>query len=215
MGKLVGLLSSGIGLAIEAASDYQSSNKSTKRSNSHYQHDMTYGTNCLCLEEQILSQTLLGSRDVYMHDEQAQQDAKAFQELQSYADFQRVLSDRVQDDILKDEKYTLIDPRMLPQKQGVGEYLFHEPYIHPSLQHSNFPGRLPGPVIIPQRRLEDKSQGWVRAYDPALMNCGIDEHTFLNFLDAFNESSQVRSSLIKPPLGLTSFSHRPTSTSST
>jgi hypothetical protein len=45
MGKLVGLLSSGIGLAIEAASEYQSSNKSVgKRTNSHYQQDLTYGT---------------------------------------------------------------------------------------------------------------------------------------------------------------------------
>jgi hypothetical protein len=41
-------------------------------------------------------------------------------------------------------------------------------------------GRLPCPVIIPQRRPRDKKRGFVRAYAPVLESCGIDQKTFLD-----------------------------------
>ena len=53
-------------------------------------------------------------------------------------------------------------------------------------------GRLSCPVIIPQRRPEDKSRGWLRAYAPALMECGIDQAEFISFIESFNEASKVR-----------------------
>lgn len=52
-------------------------------------------------------------------------------------------------------------------------------------------GRLPCPVIIPQRRPENKSRGWMLAYAPALNDCGIDQTTFLDSLGAFNKASKV------------------------
>jgi hypothetical protein len=51
-------------------------------------------------------------------------------------------------------------------------------------------GRLPCPVIIPQRRPRDKKRGFVRAYAPVLENCGIDQKTFLDFLETFHASTQ-------------------------
>ena len=52
---------------------------------------------------------------------------------------------------------------------------------------------LPLPVILPQRRPQPKSRGFVRAYAPILGECkDIDQATFLNFLDEFYRSSQVR-----------------------
>jgi hypothetical protein len=51
---------------------------------------------------------------------------------------------------------------------------------------------LPCPVILPQRRPKDKSRGFIRAYAPVLGECaGIDQQTFLDFLDDFHKSSQV------------------------
>lgn len=45
---------------------------------------------------------------------------------------------------------------------------------------------LPCPVILPQRRPKDKSRGFVRAYAPVLGECaGIDQKTFIDFLDEF------------------------------
>ncbi|KAF2008397.1 hypothetical protein BU24DRAFT_381971, partial [Aaosphaeria arxii CBS 175.79] len=42
------------------------------------------------------------------------------------------------------------------------------------------------PVILPQRRPKDRSRGFVRAYSPVLSQAGINEDTFLDFIDTFN-----------------------------
>ena len=51
---------------------------------------------------------------------------------------------------------------------------------------------LPVPVVLPQRRPQTKSRGFVRAYAPLLGDCkGIDENTFIRFLDEFYEKTQT------------------------
>jgi hypothetical protein len=50
-------------------------------------------------------------------------------------------------------------------------------------------GRLPLTVVLPQRRPKDRSRGFIRAYAPMLENCGIDQATWLSFLDTFQKSS--------------------------
>ncbi|KAK5728819.1 hypothetical protein LTR15_001959 [Elasticomyces elasticus] len=50
---------------------------------------------------------------------------------------------------------------------------------------------LPLPVIIPQRRPRTRARGFIRAYAPVLDDCGINEATFLAFLDDFYKSTQV------------------------
>ncbi|KAI1632130.1 hypothetical protein F4809DRAFT_656817 [Biscogniauxia mediterranea] len=49
-------------------------------------------------------------------------------------------------------------------------------------------GHLPMPVILPQRRPESRHRGFVRAYAPVLGECGIDQATWLEFLDGFEKS---------------------------
>ena len=51
--------------------------------------------------------------------------------------------------------------------------------------------RLPCPVIIPQRRPKTKSRGFIRAYAPLLLDCGIDQATFMHFLKSFHQASKV------------------------
>lgn len=58
-------------------------------------------------------------------------------------------------------------------------------------QHPSPIGRLPLPVILPQRRPRNKSRGFVRAYSPVLQDVGIDQATFLRFLENFHASSQA------------------------
>lgn len=48
--------------------------------------------------------------------------------------------------------------------------------------------RLPRAVIIPQRRPSDRARGFVRAYAPDLLHCGISQETFLQFIDGLNKS---------------------------
>jgi hypothetical protein len=50
-------------------------------------------------------------------------------------------------------------------------------------------GKLQHPVILPQRRPKDRSRGFIRAYAPLLQDCGIDQKTWLSFLDTFQKSS--------------------------
>lgn len=52
------------------------------------------------------------------------------------------------------------------------------------------PGRLLHPVVIPQRRPGDRLRGFVRAYATDLMNCGIDQDTFIDFLVTFTRASR-------------------------
>ncbi|KAL5001262.1 hypothetical protein BDV10DRAFT_199190 [Aspergillus recurvatus] len=52
-------------------------------------------------------------------------------------------------------------------------------------------GRLPLPVIIPQRRPGVRVRGFVRAYAPDLQACGIDQDTFLDFLATFTRASRA------------------------
>ncbi|KAF2163587.1 hypothetical protein M409DRAFT_26196 [Zasmidium cellare ATCC 36951] len=52
------------------------------------------------------------------------------------------------------------------------------------------PGKLPAPVIIPQKRPNAKARGFLTAYAPALADCGVDQETFLQFIDGFDASKQ-------------------------
>ncbi|KAL5119442.1 hypothetical protein ACEQ8H_002712 [Pleosporales sp. CAS-2024a] len=50
---------------------------------------------------------------------------------------------------------------------------------------------LPYPVIIPQRRPGSKARGWVRAYPPDLDAVGVDQGTFLQFLQNFEDAQEA------------------------
>ena len=50
-------------------------------------------------------------------------------------------------------------------------------------------GQLELPVVIPQRRPKDRSRGFIRAYAPVLQGAGIDQSTWLDFLDTLQKSS--------------------------
>ena len=62
-----------------------------------------------------------------------------------------------------------------------------------SLRKSSRPlTRLPQPVILPQRRPKTLSRGFVRGYAPVLEECtGIDQTTFINFLESFDKASKA------------------------
>lgn len=49
-------------------------------------------------------------------------------------------------------------------------------------------GVLSMPVILPQRRPESHTRGFVRAYAPVLQDAGIDQDTWIEFLDGFEKA---------------------------
>lgn len=62
---------------------------------------------------------------------------------------------------------------------------------HPEHRNAKPAARIPCPVIVPQRRPNNKKRGFVRAYAPVLAESGIDQRTFLDFLKTFHRASQV------------------------
>jgi hypothetical protein len=57
--------------------------------------------------------------------------------------------------------------------------------------HPDKDTKLPYPIIIPQRRPGTKTRGFARAYPPDLLSFGIDQESFMRFLDNFQESSKA------------------------
>jgi hypothetical protein len=60
----------------------------------------------------------------------------------------------------------------------------------PPPEYSEF-GRLPCPVILPQRRPQMNTRGFVRAYAPVLQDCNIDQATWMDFLNGFQKAIKV------------------------
>ncbi|KAL5374466.1 hypothetical protein DPSP01_011919 [Paraphaeosphaeria sporulosa] len=61
---------------------------------------------------------------------------------------------------------------------------------HQTQIHNGEVSRLPNPVIVPQRRPGSKARGWTRAYAPDLEPLGIDQDTFMKFLESWDKSAQ-------------------------
>ncbi|KDQ11896.1 hypothetical protein BOTBODRAFT_431970 [Botryobasidium botryosum FD-172 SS1] len=51
------------------------------------------------------------------------------------------------------------------------------------------------PILLPQRRPGDVHRGFVMAYPPVLASAGIDAPTWFEFMEAYNKSLQVSSSV--------------------
>jgi hypothetical protein len=75
-------------------------------------------------------------------------------------------------------------------KQTIEAFLSRYPTPPPS--YTGELNRLPFPVVLPQRRPKDKSRGFIRAYAPSLMEVGIDQSMFLDFIETFDKSSQAQ-----------------------
>ncbi|KAF7959491.1 hypothetical protein EAE96_001107 [Botrytis aclada] len=179
MGKLAGLISSGIGLAMEAKTSYQSPSPKS------HTKDASRGSSYTAPSQMPLR--TLPKANQYSNDEDA------YRDLQSYADYQNTLSDRISADIERDEnyrKYTIANPRTQSTRNAYERDVSF--YSHELPDQRIQPARgLSRPVILPQRRPEAQSRGIIRAYSQELASCGINQDTFLDFIDDFNEAHKA------------------------
>ncbi len=76
-----------------------------------------------------------------------------------------------------------------PNTKDLEASFIHDHPPPSDLKHAHAGGRLSLPVVLPQRRPKDRSRGFIRAYAPMLEDCGIDQATWLSFLDTFQKSS--------------------------
>lgn len=59
---------------------------------------------------------------------------------------------------------------------------------HPPPPVADTDAQLALPVLLVQRRPKDRSRGFIRCYAPALADVGIDQETFIDFIDTLNKS---------------------------
>jgi hypothetical protein len=122
--------------------------------------------------------------------------------VQNYADFQRVLSERVSDDLMKEEAASPIST-FAPTTPHDFRHNFSQPaYSDPSLFIPASQSGLPSPVVITQQRSEGGQVAWARTYAPVLWQGGINQDAFFHFIDCYNEIIKVSSaSLFSQPNG--------------
>ncbi|KAF7922239.1 hypothetical protein BELL_0255g00010 [Botrytis elliptica] len=83
------------------------------------------------------------------------------------------------------------DQEIVDEPESVKQILGDFGKQHPGISSSTRPNikqGLPVPIIIPERRPGSKHRGFVRAYAPVLIDCGIDQDTFMDFLVGFEAS---------------------------
>ncbi|APA14385.1 hypothetical protein sscle_12g091550 [Sclerotinia sclerotiorum 1980 UF-70] len=86
---------------------------------------------------------------------------------------------------------SLYDQEVVDEPESVKQILGDFTKQHPDSSSSTRRNKKQGlavPVIIPERRPGSKHRGFVRAYAPVLMDCGIDQETFIDFLIRFEAS---------------------------
>lgn len=96
--------------------------------------------------------------------------------------------DDAQDELIEREPVNPKNRPFTPDPKKIAQY-FIDDYPVPQGMRSH--GKLALPVVLPQRRPKDRSRGFIRAYAPELMNAGINEAMFLDFLETFNVASQA------------------------
>ncbi|KAG9527764.1 hypothetical protein KCU93_g4893, partial [Aureobasidium melanogenum] len=98
--------------------------------------------------------------------------------------------DEAQDDLVGEPEIQPTDEAIDPGTLADAFISRLRPALSPAdLSHPR--DKLPFPIIIPQRRPADRSRGLVRAYPPILETRGIDQTTFIDFIETFNKSTQA------------------------
>lgn len=93
--------------------------------------------------------------------------------------------DEVQDDINTNDSKTVPPDHSPPGSPKLADSFLQS---HPAAKGLAASGRLELPVVITQRRPKARTRGFIRAYAPILQNVGIDQETFLDFIDQLNKA---------------------------
>jgi hypothetical protein len=183
---IVGLLAIGVSHAIDKYQERQAAKN--ERIDAHDQ-DTGFG---LSLSTPCPKYLLMFSQETRITSSglEVNREEEAFRELQKYADFQKALSSKVLKELSRDD--SLSAPYSFNIKNLSNSSMEDQWYVPSNGARYTTQVQLPCPIIISQKAPGSDGPGWVRTYSPALMDCGIPQEPFLRFLDAFNESFQVR-----------------------
>ncbi|KAJ5991737.1 hypothetical protein N7451_007461 [Penicillium sp. IBT 35674x] len=103
--------------------------------------------------------------------------------------------DEVQEELRRGSEEHISSP---PQYTEIDEAsLAHQfAYAHPAppsyvVSEAKPQPRLSAPVVLPQRRPKTRDRGFIRAYAPALADCGINQTMFIDFLNTAEKACQA------------------------
>lgn len=105
--------------------------------------------------------------------------------------------DEAQEELTRTSSDSTVEKEKKSQKEvdqgGLAQrFISDHPAPPPYSLYDESPRRqLSAPVVLPQRRPKDRDRGFIRAYAPALGDCGIDQDMFLDFLDTAEKSCQA------------------------
>lgn len=170
-------VSSGIGLASEGVSAYRADRRSkSKISTVKSEEDTLSGGN--------------NRNETTMQSVPDQEDEKRSHELQEEeTDEQAWDLDDAQDQITPTPTQSPEEDVPKDGKKIIDKFIWRHP---PPLSTDRVgSARLSLPVILPQKRPKDRQRGFIKAYAPILEEVGVDQATFLDFLETFNQASQA------------------------
>ncbi|CRK31947.1 Burnettramic acids biosynthesis cluster protein E like [Verticillium longisporum] len=130
------------------------------------------------------SSTLDSNETIWRRDEESQttQNAARFKSEATLVDMSEPASQPTVNETIQNEQDA--GPPMKESTDLAIAFLKRHPYEGGDTTHE----RMASAVVLPQRRPKNRARGFVRAYAPVLNTAGIDQATFLDFIDTFNKS---------------------------
>lgn len=170
-GKAVQGIAATIGLASESIHHHKQKRASQKSQRDSIPRSLSGDGYIAAVDELHISQSPHGSEDQQTLPTQVDEVAWAL--------------DEVQDGTSTSDGNT-VPPDISP----LGSPKLAESFLqsHPPAKDPAEPGRLELPVVLTQRRPKARTRGFIRAYAPILQNVGIDQETFLHFIDQLNKA---------------------------
>lgn len=162
IGKIFKGLATGVGLLLESVQHHKEKKRAQTQQEQQQQQEA----------ERVMSE-----------DDRAQSEttARGFDE----ADWQL---DEAQQELARETSQTPSTPGSPEKTPELADNFIRN---HPPPPHSEAPSsaaRLKLPVVVTQRRPKARERGFVRAYAPILEDVGIDQDSFLDFLDKLNKA---------------------------
>ncbi|CAG8958235.1 hypothetical protein HYFRA_00000589, partial [Hymenoscyphus fraxineus] len=188
MGKITKLIGGGIGLVSEAISNHKTSGgrqQSPQHLNGESSESNEAGPSSDLSANPPAYDEVTGSRSHAKLEKQAEHEEKEIDEDDSLSE------EEDEEDWALDEAARPTEVPKDTEPKDSDEVANRFIRTHPLTCALPAGTNLSCPVIIPQRRPRDNARGFVRAYAPVLEDHGIDQASFLDFLESFQLASKA------------------------
>ena len=181
LGSAVRKVAGGIGLASESITAYKEDKKAKKQTSANEPSN----------DLRISSASSTDNLEVAAHNDEQRREDDLTESQWEYDEAQSELEHAYNEDFdFSTSERPPLPPSVIGTEEEVAAaFIQGHDYQHGANHQSS--ARLEMPVILAQRRPKDRTRGFVRGYAPMLDNVGIDQTTWFNFLNTFDESTRA------------------------